>query len=93
MKLSITLIVLGILGIFQYVYFQFTSLALNYTYKIWPDEEFGKFGLQHIETTVTRDWSLGLAGILIGAVLLVLGIWRLKRIRQNSKAQLGESKQ
>jgi hypothetical protein len=84
MKKTIAFIVLGSLGVLQYVYFQFTPLAFNYSYKVVPDSEYGKFGLMTLETTVTRDWTAGIIGALIGIVLLCLGIIQLRRKRQHT---------
>ena len=78
MKLGAILTTLGILGIIQYIYFQFTPLALKYSYIITPDPNYGQFGLNHITTIATRDWTLGIVGLVIGIVLLTLGIITLK---------------
>jgi Sec-independent protein secretion pathway component TatC len=78
MKLGVILTILGILGIAQYVYFQFTPLALKYSYVVTPDSAYGQFGLNHITTIATRDWTLGIVGLVIGVVLLILGIVKLR---------------
>jgi hypothetical protein len=77
MKLNITLIALGVVGVLQYIYFQFTPLALKYSYEMTPDPEFGEFGLINLETSVTRDWMLGIIPALVGVCLLVFGVVRL----------------
>jgi len=83
MKLNITLIVLGVVGVLQYIYFQLTPLALNYSYELVPDPEYGQFGLKTIETTVTRDWTVGVIGLLIGLVLLSIGVYKLVKSRKH----------
>jgi len=81
MKQGIALVVLGILGIAQYIYFQFTPLAFNYSYSVTPDKDFGEFGLMHLDTIVTRDWSVGIVGAGLGILLLLVGVFKLKRAR------------
>jgi len=83
MKLSIVFMILGTLGVAQYVYWQFTPLALNYNYSVVPAEEYGQFGLKTIETTVTRDWTVGVVGLLIGLVLLSIGVYKLVKSRKH----------
>jgi len=83
MKLNITLIVLGVVGVLQYIYFQLTPLALNYSYELAPDPEYGQFGLMDLETTVTRDWTVGVIGLLIGLVLLSIGVYKLVKSRKH----------
>ncbi len=77
MKRKIVLFTLGTLGIAQYIYFQCTPLAFNYSYETIPDPILGKFGVMNLETTMTRDWTLGIIGLLIGLVLLILGTIQL----------------
>jgi len=78
MKAAIVLVVLGIIGMGQYVYFQFTALA--YTYEYYKYHEPGVPG-EMIGVNVIRDWGVGLAGAIVGAVLLGLGIYRFRRCR------------
>jgi hypothetical protein len=71
---AVVLLVLGIFGVLQYFYFQFFStLALDYHYTTYPDPEFGKFGLMHIETTVTRNWSVGIVPAIVGVIFVLIG--------------------
>ena len=87
MKKGIIPIMLGVFGVAQYIYFQSTPLAYNYHYESVPDPTYGKFGLMTIITTTTRDWTIGLVGLLIGLVLLSLGIfWLARQKRQGIKA-------
>ena len=75
MKAMVVLIVLGIIGLAQYAYFQFTPLAYKYETVIIgqaPD------GGNILSVIVTRDWLAGLGGAIIGAILLGIGIYRLK---------------
>ena len=67
MKGAIALMILGVAGIGQYIYFQFTPLAYNY--------DLSKSG-NMIHVTATRDWTVGLIGAVIGAILLGIGIYR-----------------
>jgi len=67
MKVAIALLILGIAGIVQYIYFQFTPLAYNYT--LYESDN-----LVHV--IATRNWTVGLAGAVVGAILLGLGIYR-----------------
>jgi hypothetical protein len=83
MKLSIVFTILGAFGVAQYVYWQFTPLALSYSYRVVPAEEYGQFGLKTIETTVTRDWTVGVVGLLIGLVLLSIGVYKLVKSRKH----------
>ena len=78
MKAAIVLVVLGVIGVAQYVYFQFTPLAYTYEYYTYYMP-----GVPHemIGVNVTRDWGLGLVGAIVGAVLLGLGIYRFRRCR------------
>jgi len=88
MKLGLTFLVLGILGIAQYTYWQFTPLALNYSYIVVPAEEYGQFGLKTIEMIITRDWTVGVIGLLVGLVFLAIGIYKLIKIRRQYAQQL-----
>lgn len=73
-RTAIILLVLGSIGILQYLYFQFcTTIALDYHYTTYPDSEFGKFGLMHIERTVTRNWAVGIIPAIIGPILVLVG--------------------
>jgi hypothetical protein len=67
MKVAIALLILGIAGLAQYIYFQFTPLAYNYTL-----HESGNL----IQVIATRDWTVGLIGAVVGAILLGVGIYR-----------------
>ena len=63
------MLVLGVAGVGQYVYFQLTPLAYNY-------DLYESGGMIHV--TATRDWTVGLAGAVVGAALLGLGIYRYR---------------
>jgi len=82
MKLGIALIVLGILGIAQYAYFQFTPLALNYAGVVTES-----IAGQDVVTEIlwTRDWTSGIVGVAMGVGLLIFGIFRLKRAKHESQ--------
>ena len=82
MKLGIVPIVLGILGIAQYAYFQFTPLALDYAGVITE-----RIAGQDVVTEIlwTRDWTLGIVGAAIGVGLLIFGIYRLRRAKRESQ--------
>lgn len=69
MKVVITLLILGVAGVGQYVYFQLTPLAYNYSV-------YESGGLVHV--IATRNWTVGLMGAVIGMVLLGLGIYRYR---------------
>ena len=69
MKVTIALLILGIAGLAQYIYFQFTPLAYNHTF-------YESGGLTYM--TTTRDWTLGLIGAVVGAILLGVGIYRYR---------------
>ena len=78
-KLALTLITLGSLGIIQYIYFQFTP-------------KYGRILLREIvdheviaEIIWTKDWSIGIAGALIGVVILFLGIMQCQIERRKVK--------
>jgi len=71
----IALVVLGIFGILQYVYIQFTPLALNYG-GVVTESMYGTTVIT--EVVMVRDWSLGIIGALIGVVMLSLGVWCFK---------------
>ena len=75
MKVAITFLVLGIAGIAQYIYFQFTPLAFNY-------DVYQSDNLIHV--TATRDWTVGLVGAVAGIVLLGLGVYRYRKSRAQS---------
>ena len=78
MKATITLIVLGAIGLGQYAYFQlFTKLAFNYEYEL-VIENVGGIEVPMVHSIMTRDWLVGLGGAIIGAILLGIGIYRLK---------------
>jgi hypothetical protein len=79
MKLGITLIILGSLGVLQYIYFQCTPLALNYGGVVTE-----KIGGVDVVTEIiwTRDWSVGIVGALIGAVILFFGVYRLMKTKK-----------
>jgi len=71
---AIVLIVLGCIGVIQYFYFQFfTTLALDYHYVTTPDPTWGKYGLIHIETTVTRNWLVGIIPAIVGVIFVLIG--------------------
>ena len=74
MKKGIILTVLGAIGILQYSYFQlFTKLAFNYESEIIL-EDVGGMQVPMIYVTVTRDWTVGVGGAVIGLILLIWGI-------------------
>lgn len=77
-KVAIVLVVLGITGIGQYVYFQFTPLAYTYEYYTYyiPGVPYEMIGVNMI-----RNWGVGLAGAIVGIMLLGIGIYRLRRCR------------
>jgi hypothetical protein len=77
MKVAITLLVLGLAGLAQYIYFQFTPLAYNYDLY-----ESGSM----IHVTATRDWTIGLVGAILGAILLGVGIYRLRHRKTQSQS-------
>jgi len=83
MKLGIVLIALGILGIAQYVYFQFTPLALDYAGVVTE-----RIAGQAVVTEIlwTRDWTSGIVGAAIGVGLLIFGVSRLRRAKHESQA-------
>jgi len=87
---AIVLLVLGVFGVLQYFYFQFfTTLALDYHYTTYPDPEFGKFGLMHIETTVTRNWGVGIVPAIVGTIFVLVGginLGRKKKAETQSDA-------
>jgi len=76
MKGTIALIVLGIIGLGQYAYFQlFTKLSWNYEYEIVM-ENVGGIEVPMVNVIVTKDLGVGLGGAIIGAILLGIGIYR-----------------
>jgi len=78
MKAMVVLIVLGVAGLGQYAYFQlFTKLAFNYEYEL-VIENVGGIEIPMVHSIMTRDWLVGLGGAIIGAILLGIGIYRLK---------------
>ena len=78
MKAMVVLIVLGVIGLGQYAYFQlFTKLAFNYEYEL-VIENVGGIEIPMVYSIMTRDWLVGLGGAVIGAILLGIGIYRLK---------------
>ena len=79
MKGTIALIALGVIGLGQYAYFQFfTKLAFVYDYE-QTLTDVGGLQVPMISVIVIRDWTVGLAGAVIGIILLVVGVYRLKR--------------
>jgi hypothetical protein len=93
MKVAKALIVVGVIGIAVYVYAQLTwarSEFVWYTGNIvtvvpgyYSPPDVGLSGPFHV---YVRDWTVGLAGAIIGAVLLGIGVRNLRRFR---KAQGG----
>lgn len=84
MKRVIILIVLGVIGLAQYAYFQlFTKLAFNHEYEL-VIENVGGIEVPMVHVIVTRDWIVGLGGAIIGAILLGIGIYRLRHRTTNS---------
>jgi len=82
LKLGITLIILGCLGVAQYIYFQFTPLAFNYGGVVTE-----KIAGHDVVTEIiwVRDWSVGIVGALIGAVILFFGVYRLMKTKKAEK--------
>lgn len=79
MKGTIALIVLGVVGLAQYAYFQlFSNLAFNYEYEL-VIENVGGIDVPMVHVITTRDWIVGLGGVVIGAILLGIGLYRLRR--------------
>lgn len=85
MRKAIILIVLGSLGILQYIYFQFTPLAYNYEGVVTETDIFG----HEIITEViwTRDWTAGIVGALIGIILLFFGVGYFRSRKATDPAQ------
>ena len=78
MKGTIALIVLGIIGLGQYAYFQlFSNLAFNYEYEL-VIENVGGIEVPMVHVITTRDWVVGLGGAIIGIILLGIGLYRLR---------------
>ena len=75
MKRTIALIVLGIIGLGQYAYFQLTPLAYKYETIITGQAPGGG---DILSVVVTRDWIAGLGGAVIGIILLGIGLYRLR---------------
>jgi len=78
MKGTIALLIIGVAGLAQYIYFQFTPLAYNY-------DLYESGNLIHV--TATRDWTVGLAGALVGAILLGVGIYRYRHRNVQAHAE------
>lgn len=72
------LVVLGVIGLGQYVYFQLTPLGYKYEYYTYnmPGIPYDMIGVN-----VTRDWTVGLVGLIIGVVLLGVGLYRLRQYK------------
>ena len=82
MKLGITLIILGSLGVIQYIYFQLTPLALKYGGVVTE-----RIAGHDVVTEIiwVRDWYVGIVGALIGVVILFFGIYRLMKTKKAEK--------
>lgn len=84
-KATVVLLVLGAIGILQYVGVQLTSLAYKYEVVVIgqaPD------GGDMLGVNVTRDWTVGLVGLIIGVVLLGIGVYRFSHHRNITKPGL-----
>jgi len=73
MKLAIALIILGAVGLGQYVYGQLTPLAYEYGGTV-----------PGVGEVWVRNWMAGLVGAIIGAIFLGIGIYRLRKARVKS---------
>ena len=80
MKKGIIFIILGIIGLAQYAYFQSTALA-------YVIDGVVKEGPVIVEVLHHRDWTLGIAGAIIGTILLILGIYWSRQARLNLAKQ------
>jgi len=80
MKATITLIGVGVIGLAVYACAQLTSLSsrlvgwgINFRFGESPG---------YATPIYVRDWTVGLVGAIIGAVLLGIGAYRLFRYRK-----------
>jgi len=75
MKRAIILIILGVIGLGQYAYFQASPLA--YVIDEVVRENIGGVPVV-VEVIYHRDWTLGIIGAIAGVGLLLWGIYRMR---------------
>jgi hypothetical protein len=85
MKAAMALIAMGVAGFAVYAYVQLTSLSsefVGYAIGSSADPEFPGSATP----IYVRDWTVGLAGAIIGIILLGIGVYRLRRYRKSRNA-------
>jgi hypothetical protein len=72
------LITFGVIGLVLYAYAQLTSISLVVVRDIHPHYflyDYGGYAPPHY----VRDWTVGLVWAMIGAILVGIGVHRLRR--------------